>query len=114
MLKSSSDTVIVTKPYSSVNTLRKPFKTPFKVPFKQPPQEANIMESSDAQHTTRKGEELNHDNDEIEGVEVCFNSARQALLDELVQDDVLEEEPVDFGQGSGDTFLDDGMSKCEQ
>ncbi|KAG2109161.1 P-loop containing nucleoside triphosphate hydrolase protein [Suillus cothurnatus] len=98
---------LITKPYSSVNTLRKPFKTPFKVPFKQPPQEAHIMESSDAQHTTQKGEELNHDNDEIEGVEVCFNSARQALRDELVQDDFLEEEPVDFGQGSGDTFLDD-------
>jgi len=114
MLKSPSDTVIVTKPYSSVNTLRKPFKTPFKVPFKQPPQEAHIMESSDAQQTTQKGEELKHGNDEVEVVEVCFGSARQALRDELLQDDVLEEEPVDFGQGSGDTFLDDGMSKCER
>ncbi|KAG1858943.1 P-loop containing nucleoside triphosphate hydrolase protein [Suillus subluteus] len=77
-----------------------PFKTPFKVPFKQPPQEARAIESSDAQQTTQKGEEQNHSNDEIEVVEVCFNSARHPR-NELLQDDVLEEEPMDFGQGSG-------------
>ncbi|KAG1818681.1 P-loop containing nucleoside triphosphate hydrolase protein [Suillus subaureus] len=98
---------LITKPYSSVNTLRKPFKTPFKVPFKQPPQETCAIQSSDAQQTTQEGEEQNHDNDEIEVVEVCFNSARQASRDELLQDDVLEEEPTDFGQGGGDILLDD-------
>ncbi|KAG1841899.1 P-loop containing nucleoside triphosphate hydrolase protein [Suillus subalutaceus] len=96
---------LITKPYSSVDTLRKPFKTPFRVPFKQPPQEARAIESSDAQQTTQKGEEQNHGNDEIEVVEVCFNSARHPG-DELLQDDVLEEEPMDFGQGSG-VSLDD-------
>ncbi|KAG1780638.1 P-loop containing nucleoside triphosphate hydrolase protein [Suillus placidus] len=98
---------LITKPYSSVDTLRKPFKTPFKVPFKQSPQEARVIESLDAQQTTQKGEEQNHHNDEIEGVEVCFDFAWQAPRDELLQGDVLEEEPADFGQGSGDVSLDD-------
>lgn len=106
--------MIVTKPYSSVGTLRKPFKTPFKVPFKQPPQEARVIESSDAQQTTQKRQEQNYDNDEIEVVKVCFNSAWQAPRDELLQDNVLEEEPMDFSQGGGDVSLDDGTSKHEQ
>ncbi|KAG1735230.1 P-loop containing nucleoside triphosphate hydrolase protein [Suillus lakei] len=92
---------------NSVGALRKPFKTPFKVPFKQPTQEVRVMESSDAQQTTQKGEEQNHDNDEIEVVEVSFNSAWQTSREELPQDDVLEEEPTDFGQDGCDISVDD-------
>ncbi|KAG1881987.1 P-loop containing nucleoside triphosphate hydrolase protein [Suillus tomentosus] len=98
---------LITKPYSSVGTLRKPFKTPFKVPFKQPPQEARVIESLDAQQTPQKREEQNYDNDEIEVVKACFNSAWQDPRDELLQDNVLEEEPMDFSQGGGDVSLDD-------
>jgi bloom syndrome protein len=112
MLSSPSDTVIVTKPYSSVDTLRKPFKTPFKVPFKQPPQETRVIESSDAQQTIQKGEEQNHDNDEIEFGVDTVNSAWQTPREELLPDDVPEEEPTDFGRG-GDVCYDDGMSKRE-
>ncbi|KAG0698288.1 P-loop containing nucleoside triphosphate hydrolase protein [Suillus ampliporus] len=90
---------LITKPHSSVNTLRKPFKTPFKVPFKQPPQEARVIESSDTQQTTQKDEGQNHDDDEIEVVDVSFKSARQTSWGELPQEDTPEEEPTDFGQG---------------
>ncbi|KAG2102219.1 P-loop containing nucleoside triphosphate hydrolase protein [Suillus discolor] len=100
---------LITKPYSSVGTLRKPFKTPFKVPFKQPPQEARVIESLDAQQTTQKREEQNYDNNEIEVVKVCFNSTWQAPRDELLQDNILEEEPMDFSQGGGDVSLDDEL-----
>jgi hypothetical protein len=106
MLSSPSDTVIVTKPYSSVDALRKPFKTPFKVPFKQPPQETRVIESSDAQQT------INHDGDEIEVGVGTVSSAWQTPREELLPDDVPEEEPTDFGQG-GDVSFDDGMSKRE-
>lgn len=112
MLSSPSDTVIVTKPYSSVDALRKPFKTPFKVPFKQPPQETRVIESSDAQQTIQKGEEQNYDNDEIEVGAGTVNSAWQTPHEELLPDDVPEEEPTDFGQ-DGDFSFDDGMSKRE-
>ncbi|KAG1906679.1 P-loop containing nucleoside triphosphate hydrolase protein [Suillus fuscotomentosus] len=85
---------LITKPYSSV-------------PFKQPPQEARVIESLDAQQTPQKREEQNYHNDEIEVVKVCLNSAWQAPQDDLLQDDVLEEEPMDFSQGGGDVSLDD-------
>lgn len=111
MLSSPSDTVIVTKPYSSVDALRKPFKTPFKVPFKQPPQETRAMKSSDSQQAIQKREEQNHDNDESEVVVSGFNSAWQTPQEELLPDDVPEEEPTEFGQGGGDVSFDDGMSR---
>ncbi|KAG1788144.1 P-loop containing nucleoside triphosphate hydrolase protein [Suillus plorans] len=98
---------LITKPYSSVGTLRQPFKIPFKVPFKQPSQEARVIESLGAQQTTQKRQEQNYDNDEIEVVKVCFNSAWQDPRDELLQDNVLEGEPMDFSQGGGDVSLDD-------
>ncbi|KAG1763609.1 P-loop containing nucleoside triphosphate hydrolase protein [Suillus occidentalis] len=97
---------LITKPYSSVDALRKPFKTPFKVPFKQPPQEACVIESSDAQQTIQKGEEQNHDDDEIEVSVGTVSSAWQTPREELLPDDVPEEEPTDFGQG-GDVSYDD-------
>ncbi|KAG1728493.1 P-loop containing nucleoside triphosphate hydrolase protein [Suillus paluster] len=77
---------LITKPYSSVNTLRKPFKTPFKVPFKQPPQEARVIESSDAKQTTQKMKD------------------ETTMMTRL--NDVLEEEPTDVGQSCGDASID--------
>ncbi|KAG2075365.1 ATP-dependent DNA helicase [Suillus decipiens] len=97
---------LITKPYGSVDTLRKPFKTPFKVPFK-PPQEGRIIESSDAQKTTQRGEEENHDNEDIEVVEVCFNPTWKAPRDERLQGDILAKEPADFGEGSDNVPFDD-------
>ncbi|OJA20194.1 hypothetical protein AZE42_04614 [Rhizopogon vesiculosus] len=88
---------LITKPHSSVDSLRKPFKTPFKVPFKEPPQEVHNLES---RQTTENHEE-NRDDDEIEVVEGSLESAWQPYRAELPKDDVLKEELTDFGQGDG-------------
>jgi len=77
------------------------------VPFEQPPQEAHVIQSLDAQRTPEKHEGQEPDNDEIEVIEVSLKSARQASREEPPEDDVLEEEPTDFGQ-DGDVSVDDG------
>ena len=106
--RSSCDTA-VTKPRSSVNSLRKPFKVPFKVPFQEPPQEVHAVESLDARQTAENHEEENGDDGEIEFAEGSLKSIWRpsSSREELPKDEVLEVELTDFG---GDVSVDD--SRC--